>query len=264
MRKYVALGLTSLAIGLLTSASAIAQQAVSQPNAKIEAEGGSYINPTASQYAVGASFAAPLSDTLGLQVDAAAHNRTNAATSGAAIHLFTRDPDAYLAGAAAGYVTTNAANLFAVGPEIEFYADKLTIEAWAGWANMDYTSALRTDKNGFFVLADIAFYATDNTRISVGGGTILDTETVKLAIEHAFEETPVPFSLTGKIAWDEGFGTRATIGFKSYFGENDKSLIARHRQDDPRNLGLDMFIGGLPAEAEPEEEVEEVEEDMDV
>lgn len=237
---------------LLISTSAIAQQAVSQPNGKIEFEGGGYLNPFAGQYAAGVSFAAPLGEQFGIQVDASVHNRSNAVTTGGAIHLFTRDPESYLAGAAAGYVMTDAAKLFAVGPEVELYLDRVSVEAWAGWANIDYVSAFRTDANGYFALADIAYYATDNTRLSLGGGTILGTETVNFAVEHSFVESSMPFSLTGKLAWDEGFGTRATVGFKSYFGDEGKSLIDRHRQDDPRNLGLDMFVGTLPAETEPE------------
>jgi len=239
---------------LLTSTSVIAQSAVSQPNGKIEIEGGTYTNPFIGQYAAGISFSAPFGDQVGFQVDGAFHNRGNAVTTGGAIHLFARDPDAYLAGAAAGYVVTDAAKLFAVGPEFEIYADQLTIEAWAGWANMDYVSALRTDRSGYFALADVAYYATDNTRVSFGGGTILNNETFNIAFEHSFVESQMPFSVTGKLGWDEGFGTRVAVGFKSYFGDESKSLIDRHRQDDPRNLGLDLFIGQLPAEIEPEEE----------
>ncbi|MFT6659293.1 hypothetical protein [Maritalea sp.] len=237
---------------LLASTSVFAQTAVSQPNGKIEIEGGGYTSPFAGQYGAGISFSAPMGDQLGFQVDGAIHNRGNTVTTGGAIHLFARDPDAYLAGAAAGYVVTDAAKLFAIGPEFEVYADQLTVEAWAGWANVDYVSALRTDRSGYFALLDVAYYATDNTRLSVGGGTILNNETVNIAFEQSFVESQMPFSLTGKLSWDEGFGTRATIGFKSYFGVSEKSLIDRHRQDDPRNLGMDLFIGPLPAETEPE------------
>lgn len=250
MRAFTALAATA---ALLTSTSAFAQ-AVSQPNGKIEVEGGTYANPIAGQYAVGASFAAPLGDQFGVQVDGALHNRGNALNRAAAIHLFTRDPETYLAGAAAAYVETDAAKLLTVGPEVEFYHDAITIEAFLGWGQIDYVSPFRTDATGLVALADFAVYATDNTRISFGGGTILGTETFNVTVEHSFADQSMPLSLTGKLGWDEGTGMRATVGFKSYFGEAGKSLVDRHRQDDPRNLGMDVFIGPLPAEAEPEDE----------
>lgn len=41
------------------------------------------------------------------------------------------------------------------------------------------------------------------------------------------------------------------VGLKLYFGESGKSLIARHREDDPKERLLDFFQrGGTPAGGE--------------
>ena len=51
------------------------------------------------------------------------------------------------------------------------------------------------------------------------------------------------------------------MGLKGYFGDEGKSVIDRHRQDDPRNRVLDLFsaaaaLGTPETELTPEEQCE--------
>jgi hypothetical protein len=76
---------------------------------------------------------------------------------------------------------------------------------------------------------------------------------------------PASFTLEGRLG-EDGFSS-ATAGFNLYFGGEDKSLIRRHREDDPRLRFFDMFnagvlgadgvLGGGPQECGPNEELVE-------
>ncbi len=58
-------------------------------------------------------------------------------------------------------------------------------------------------------------------------------------------DTGLPASLTleGRLG-EDGFSS-VTAGFNLYFGGEDKSLIRRHREDDPRLRFFDMFNAGV-------------------
>ncbi len=133
--------------------------------------------------------------------------------------------------------------LAAIGPEAELYLDRLSLEGWAGWAALEYEDPMLTDESGIFVIGDLAWYPTDDWRLSVGGASILGRQSLRFATEYQFAEFGLPFSGTGELrAYDTG-AYSAKIGIKGYFGAPDKSLIDRHRQDDPHNRVLDLFAG---------------------
>ena len=213
--------------------------AVSGVNGKIEVSGGGVSSPASGAYRIGGSIAAPLGDSFGIQGDLSLQNYGALAGAGA-LHLFTRDPELYLAGVAAGVVRSNTATLSAIGVEGELYLGQVSIEAWAGVANLDYDALSAVDKSGFFALADIGWYATDDLRLSIGASSVLGYEALNIGAEYQVTSFSTPFSLTADARFGEDGNVTAMAGLKFYFGEQ-KSLIDRHRQDDPRDRGLDLF-----------------------
>ena len=51
----------------------------------------------------------------------------------------------------------------------------------------------------------------------------------------------LPLSVTADARLGEDGAVSALAGLRFYFGDDGKSLIDRHRQDDPRDRGFDLF-----------------------
>lgn len=251
----------AMAADLILSPEPIADQyvdlvlpAVSDINGKLEIDFGGLSDPESAIFRGGASLSVPIGERFGVQGDVAVGSIDGQWSFGGALHAFTRDPSSYLLGVTAGVVFADGSRLAAVGPEAELYLDRISLEGWAGWAAIDYDDMLTPDENGFFAMGDIAYYPTDDWRVSVGAASILGRESINLATEYQFAGLGLPLSGTGELrAYDTGAWS-AKIGIKGYFGDPDKSLIDRHRQDDPRNRALDLFsaAGDLLTEAGPD------------
>jgi hypothetical protein len=229
--------------------------AVSGPNGKFELALGGITDPESAIFHAAGSLSLPVGDAFGLQGDLSVQNVNGDWAVGGALHAFTRDPNSYLLGLTAGFVSADGATLAAIGPEAELYLDRVSLEFWAGWAALEYDDAMLSDDDGFFALGDLAYYVTDDWRISIGGASVLGSEWLKLATEYQFSDLSMPISGTAEFrAYDTG-AFSAMIGIKGYFGADPgKSLIDRHRQDDPPNRALDLFGAAslLNATAEPQ------------
>jgi hypothetical protein len=116
-----------------------------------------------------------------------------------------------------------------------------TLEAWAGIANLNYDDALLADLTGLYAIADVAYYITPDFRVSLGGSHVLGYNQLRLATEYQVTSWDFPFSVTGEGRFGQDGGIVATIGLKHYFGDPDKSLIDRHRQDDPPDRAIDFY-----------------------
>ncbi|HEY9011720.1 MAG TPA: hypothetical protein VIN06_11945 [Devosia sp.] len=224
--------------------------AVSGINGKIELSGGLLrIPPTNYGHVrLNGSLSIPVGDRFGLQGDLAAYNTPTGIGVAGAVHAFTRDPDQYLFGVTGAFVRVPGATLFGVGPEAEFYMGDWTLEAWAGFANLNYDDVALADVNGVYAIADVAYYITPDFRVSLGASTVLGYNQLRLATEYQFTSWDFPFSVTGEGRFGQDGTIIATIGLKHYFGDSDKSLIDRHRQDDPPDRAIDFFgaAGSLP------------------
>lgn len=216
--------------------------AVSGPNGKFELDLGGLTDPSSVIFRAGASFSIPVGDTFGLQGDLAVGRFADEWVGGGALHAFARDPQSYLIGVTAGVVAADGAALGALGVEGELYLDRVSLEGWAGWAALEYDDPSLSDDSGFFGIGDLAYYPTDDWRLSIGVASILDTQSVRLATEYQFGDFGVPLSGTGELRYYDTGAWSAKVGLKGYFGgDPDKSLIDRHRQDDPPNRVLDLF-----------------------
>ena len=214
--------------------------AVSAPNGKLELGAGWVdLNNLSSdtEFRGGASFSFPVGDMFGIQADLAVVDAFNDTSVGGTIHAFTRDPNSYLFGVIGGYADASPANALYGGPEVELYLNNISVEAIAGV--MDLSGSQNGTK--FYAIGDLALYATDNLRLSIGGSTIAGFNSAQAGIEWYLADIGLPSSFTvkGRVG-EDGFASIA-VGFSIYFGGEDKSLIRRHREDDPRNRSLDIF-----------------------
>ena len=219
--------------------------AVSEFNGKIEFGGGpagsTTLGNTAEFYGAG-SLSMPIGDRIGFQADFAATNAFGATSVGGAAHLFTRDPKSYLIGGMGGYADFGSATGAWIGPEVELYLDNVSIESKAGYIHITPDVGVATDK--FYAIGDLGFYATDNLRFTVGAATVADFKSGHVGMEWMLSDIgiPVSFKANGVIGDDNFYS--ATAGISFYFGGQAKSLIRRHREDDPPNGVLDIFDAG--------------------
>ena len=217
--------------------------AVSGPNGKVEIGGGfADLDDISSDevFRGGAAFSIPVGDMFGIQADLTALNVFGDTAVGGALHAFTRDPNSYLLGAYGGYVDAGPANVWYIGPEAELYLGNISIEAIGGF--MDISNGIGSE---FYAVGDVAFYATDNLRLQIGASTVAGFQSARAGLEWFMADTGIPasFTLEGRLG-EDGFSS-ATAGFNLYFGGEDKSLIRRHREDDPRLRFFDMFNAGV-------------------
>lgn len=233
-------GSVSLAADIETSGPL---PAVSGPNGKVEIGGGwSDIDDLGDDevFRGGAAFSMPVGDMFGIQADLTALDAYGDTAVGGAAHFFTRDPNSYLLGVYGGYVDVGSTDAWYVGPEAELYLDNISIEAVGGF--MDISGVSGTD---FYAMGKVALYATDNLRLSVGASTVADFESANAGLEWFMGDTGLPLSLTVEGQLGEDGYTSVLAGLSLYFGGEDKSLIRRHREDDPRLHFFNIFNAGL-------------------
>ena len=114
-------------------------------------------------------------------------------------------------------------------------------------AGLDYINPATPDLIGVFAIGDLAYYPTDNFRVSVGGSYLLGDLSLHAAAEYQFDGLGMPLSLTGDARVHDSGDYTLTVGIKGYFGGDPaKSLIDRHRQDDPPNRALSLFAASGP------------------
>ena len=239
-------------------------QAVSGFNGKLEGAAGfidqdvqiANANPVidmdGSRFHGAGSLSLPLGCMLGLQVDGAAGSLDDNTFAGGAAHLFMRDPSSYLFGVHAMYTsienpTLSSNDIWRVGPEAEFYLNNFSVEAWAGLED--------SDSNGseFFASVNLAMYATEDFRVHVGFRRFLDMNAFAAGGEWQVSES-LPMSLFVEAQFGENDYATVFGGVKFYFGSDNKSLMRRHREDDPRNQIPDLLGFGAQNVAPPPDE----------
>ena len=219
--------------------------AVSAFNGKIEAGGGfadlKGIHGTGLFYG-GAALSMPLGDKIGLQADLTVDRALHNTSIGGAAHLFTRDPHSYLLGAYGGVADVGSANLAFIGGEGELYMGNLSAELLGGYMNVKPDG--KSHQNKAFAIADFGYYATDNFRLTLGASSIAGFNSGHAGFEYMLDGSP--FAITGDARVGSSGFASVKIGGVFYFGGNEegKSLIRRHREDDPRIRFNDIFGAG--------------------
>ena len=218
----------------------ISRPAVDSVNAKLSFEGG----PTfggGEIYGISGSAAVPLGHQFGFQVDGVlgtvdANTINGVQVFAGAAHLFWRDPSRGLVGLYGSAVHADifgGLNIYRGGLEGAVYSGRLTIEGIVGISHADFGDTQ------FFGDAELGYYPNKNVRVSIGYGVVAEDHVFKLGGEWAFagHAGTASTAFVDSYVNADGDGL-AVAGLRFYFGQNDKSLIRRHREDDPQSARL--------------------------
>ncbi|MEX0345942.1 MAG: hypothetical protein AB3N20_13535 [Rhizobiaceae bacterium] len=183
------------------------------------------------------SVAFPIGHQFGLQLDGGFANLDTAAFGripvyGAGAHLFWRDPDWGLAGLYGNLLHVNdfgGLNYYRGAVEFERYLGRFSFETMVGLTGGDFIDVEP------FTQATLAYYPMDDLRFEIGHSFTVNENAFDFGGEWAFgaiRSTAAAMYVNGSVF--EGGGATASAGLRFYFGQNDKPLINRHREDDPR------------------------------
>jgi hypothetical protein len=232
--------------GCLTSLPTFANDAVSALNGKIDAAYGE-INDTYSRGLSG-SISLPVGDSYGIQVDTLYQRVAERDFYGLGGHFFTRKSDTGLLGLIVGGIHSNAISNVVVGLEGEYYLDRMTFGALAGYdtvmkngtQRITFSPKLNTQRE--FVMANVyaAIYPMDDLMLRIDYTSRLHRNFYDLQVEY---QTPIKgLAVFGDVGVGDNSFFQLLGGVRYYFG-GSKTLKARHRQDDPSNF-LNGATGG--------------------
>jgi len=216
--------------------------AVSDPNGKLSVEGGQY-DGDQSALALG-SYTLPLGYSFGQQADGALGRIDADTMGGGGLHLFTRDPSSYLLGAYGSYHTWNGIGIgiWRAAAELQLYVGRFSLDGLGGYESVAVPGTIGgltvvdPHDDHLFGQADLAYYPIDDLRIYGGYRYVNETSLGAAGVEYLLRSFASPVSLFAKSDFGEEAYNRITGGLKIYLGPNpDKSLIARHRTEDPEN-----------------------------
>jgi hypothetical protein len=205
-------------------------------------------------YAFQGSYSLPLGYTYGLQLDAIAGSYDDRFVGAAAAHLFTRDPSRGLLGLFASVTHWDRFGGLNVGHfagEFEIYYGRWTLQAVAGVETGN--SGSQTVGNliesfdiptRFFDKVNLAYYLNDNWKAFVGHRYVGGKNALALGSEYALRingPTMGALFVEGRIGEEDFKGIWGGVRF--YTGQKDKTLIQRHRQDDPIEWNPETLFG---------------------
>lgn len=207
-----------------------------------------------SIYGAEGVLSVPLGGRYGLQVDGAGGSLGGRGFVSTAGHMFWRDPSVGLLGGYASYTHWNAfsgVNLGKYGVEGAWYAGRWTLEGVAGVESGTRktdisggnTTTIDLDTRGFDHIT-VSYYINDNFRLSAGHLYTGGRNALSLGAEAAFAlggGRMVSLFGEGRIGESGNHGILG--GLKVYFGQRDKTLIRRHREDDPVTTLFDNIQG---------------------
>jgi len=217
------------------------------------------------------SLSVPLNGPYGVQFDGTLASLGGRAYGKVGAHLFWRNPAMGLLGVYADYARWNqfgGVNVAHVAGEGEYYWGRFTLQVIAGvelgntvsgplYYNVQpatlfrngFVAAYATDydvKTRFFDQVSLKYYWTDNWDTYIGHRYLGGEHALALGSEAAL---PIGLGggrlasafVEGRIGSGEYQGVWG--GLKFYFGQADKTLIRRHREDDPP--GVDDGFGAV-------------------
>lgn len=242
-----------------SSDQATSLPAVSALNANISIEGGQHNGNDDDFQALG-SVIIPVGHFYGLQLDGMVGNRDSETIAGAGAHFFYRDPAKYLFGIFASGHDFGDASIWRAAIESEIYLDRFSLEGILGYESLDVSANLVTssglkyqDDDHFFTSLNAAYYITDNFRLTAGYRYESKDSFGIFEAEYAFPSDYGNISLYAKGQYGDDDHERVIGGLKIYLHpDNTKSLIRRHREDDPKVWVPDFApVNDAPAPAAP-------------
>ncbi|MGJ8531376.1 MAG: hypothetical protein ACSHYC_04280 [Alphaproteobacteria bacterium] len=258
LNRSLFLATTALAGGCLLSATALAADlyvygeptlptvlpAVSGLNGKISLEGGALDEEGFA--ALKGSVSMPIGQRFGLQLDGSVGILDEDFIGGVGGHLFWRDPSYGLLGIYGSYTAVEAVDgrLGRLGVEGEYYWNQFTVKAVIGAEFVDIDPPVNYDETNLFAFSDLSYYANDNLELSIGHRYTGEKHALALGIEYQLNQqvfaSGVSLFAEGRIGEDDYQG--AWAGVRMYLGD-DKTLIRRHREDDPTDWDEDNMFG---------------------
>jgi hypothetical protein len=219
-------------------------QAVDGVNGKISGFGGSLDNKTYAGF--DGSIAAPLGCQYGAQLDLTGADFDGRFLGTVAGHVFWRNPAQGLLGAYGDYTQWDefgGVRAGHVGPEAEWYNGRWTLQGVGG---AEFGNSVTGTINGitqtfnvrtrFFDEVNLAYYPQDDLEVYAGHRYLGGRNALALGGEVGF---PMNHGVMGalfaegRVGEDNYHGVWGGVRF--YFGQKDKTLIRRHREDDPTN-----------------------------
>jgi hypothetical protein len=241
-------------------------------NGKVEPFGGTIAKRSIAGSQGALSF--PLGGPLGLQIDAAFGSFDNRGFGNIAGHLFWRNPGQGLIGLYTSHTLWDqfgGAYVGQVAGEGEFYSGHWTLQGIAGVefgnsaSNTFSTNSIVAPGPGpfgvpgiattstmtsvfdvrtrFFDQINVKYYLTDNWVGYVGHRYLGGKNALALGSEYAIplaNHAEVSAFVEARVGEGDFHGVWG--GLKFYFGQHDKPLIARHRQDDPNIWSADSLF----------------------
>jgi hypothetical protein len=209
------------------------------------------------------SVTVPLGFRYGAQIDGTVAGYRGDFLGRVGGHLFWRDPSVGLLGIYGNYTRWDRnVRSTHLGVEGEHYSGPWTISAIVGAESGNTTSVFNNPffegfkvKSRFFDMVDIHYYLNENSRVSIGHRYVGGRHALSLGGEWARPIAPRALgSLFVEARLGEDHYSGVWAGFRVYYGQGDKSLIRRHREDDPtspwdfyfpsfKNLCADFITG---------------------
>ena len=230
-RKVVWAALVTLGA---TTAPALAEEgksdaAVSAPTATVMGIVGS-----ASGKATGggaASVALPVTERIGIQFDGALTNAGGIGGIDSGVHLFTRDPDAYLVGGTFEWSRFGSTNAFRYGGELSVYLGDVTL---GGSGGIQRGGANHGTTTAGYATAQADYYISDILKTSISYGGYSNYRAVLGQVEwQPAEDLPLSlFALAGASVAHEQRGV-VLSGVRYTFGAPNSTLKDRDRHGDP-------------------------------
>ena len=229
--------------------------AVDGVNGKIAVFGGG-ANHSNDFYGTSGSLAFPLAQQWGVQIDGEIEDSATSVAARGAGHLFWRDPSIGLLGAY-GFYSHQTGNIIGTSisrfaPEGEYYLSRWTLRGLAGYetVRLDASSVagLPGTTNRFFDQVSASYYLTDNFKLAIGHDYCTGRHSLILSGEHGYAlGGGLMASLFATARFAEGGDNSVLGGLRLYFGQRDKTLIDRNRQDDPQNTDecVALINGGV-------------------
>lgn len=211
--------------------------AVAAPNGKLSFEGGaSGANGVRTRETgfVSGSYTIPLSHQFGYQIDAAGGSVSNRFSGGVGSHFFYRNPSTFLFGLTAGGASLAGAQTGRFGAEAEIYAGGAVTFSGAAGYQTKASSAFAVVQEGAYGNVAATFYPDPNFAITAGLSRSPNVWGGYTRIEYQ-PEAWKNASVFANAQLAERGQFAVTAGAQFYFGAQ-KTLIRRHREDDPPNM----------------------------
>jgi hypothetical protein len=247
--------------------------AVDGINAKIDGFGGGGTG-TNGFYGTNGSLSVPLAQQWGLQLDGGVVSDAGISNYNLAAHLFWRDPSIGLLGAYVSYSHDNGFNDPILGQmstttaqyavEGAYYLSRWTLNGLAGVetgtvnTNVPLFNSLGVPApsvpNRFFDYLQASYYFTDNFELYLGHSYTGGSHFLNLGGEYGIPLGGGRMAALFAEGWiGEGGDNGAFVGLRIYFGQQDKTLIRRHREDDTikppwKCCSPDLIANGIDSE----------------